>query len=78
MEHMVTINCSLLEAALIVEALVKLREGLVETLNDSEASTEEKDGARYGCWKIDELSSRVLDEGIPVVYDALGVKVKRQ
>jgi len=78
MEHMVTINCSLLEAAVIVEALVELRKGLVVTLNDSEASTDEVEGARYGIWKIDKLSNRVLDAGEPVVYDALGIKVKRQ
>lgn len=65
----VTINLSLRDTALIVEALEHYRSYHVEHRDDNRDLSD-----RY-LRRIDSVLNRTLDEGIPAVVDALGLKV---
>lgn len=70
---MVTINLSLRETALIVEALDVFRAHKLATLGLVEG--DEAASVQYQLRQIDRLLTRTLDEGIPAVVDALGLRV---
>lgn len=70
---MVTINLSLRDTALIVEALECFRATKLVQHGLAEGDAQHQLG--YELRQIDRLMNRTLDEGIPAVYDALGIRV---
>lgn len=72
---MVTISCSIWEAAIIADALRHKRDAVAKNLKDE--SREDAAESMYYLGKIDRLLSRTgLEAPQAEIYDALGVRVR--
>lgn len=74
---MVTINLSLRDTALIVEALEAYRADHQKAYFEAAGKDEQNVHMGY-LNSLDALLNRTLDAGEPVVYDALGMRMPRR